>query len=179
MVYALAYTAHLAHPRRSRFNIYADLRSHCVLFTTRKPIDSYSQTFEKRSSLAANPPGFFETVLEPGVTGAALFHPPKSSSTLTFGGAETAGLNPPRPPGTVLWFVSEPPDPHPKSLALACTGGGCLVTGEVTLAGPLEEELHASFEPQASVLFQPLKAGDVLVWDGVGCLADRLKMELC
>ena len=85
---------------------------------------SYSHTFENRSSLAANPLGGFTLelfpVLTPGDTGAALDHPPKSSSADTVGLVESVPtvLNPPLFPGTMLELASCPLEPQPKSLAL-------------------------------------------------------------
>jgi len=65
----------------------------------------YSQTFENRSSLVANPVAGLAldaAVPAPGVTGAALLQPPKSSSVLTFGGPTLAALKPPAPPADIL-----------------------------------------------------------------------------
>jgi len=114
----------------------------------------YSQTLENKSSLAAKlPAGLAGVAPIPGVTGAALLQPPKSSSALTLG----AGLlipNPPSlpPPGTILWLAKEfVPAPQPKLPVLACGGVGLLIAG-------LAAELQASFEPQASVLPHPLMA---------------------
>lgn len=70
----------------------------CILQMTRF---LYSQTLENRSSLAPYA-GFAWVVPAPGVTGAALLQPPKSSSALTFGGTLAPVLNPPLPPGTIL-----------------------------------------------------------------------------
>jgi hypothetical protein len=135
----------------------------------------YSQTFENRSSPPENPAaGFGWTVPAPGVTGAALLHPPKSSSAVTFGGAALAVLNPP-PPGTILWFANEvPPDPHPKSPELACAGAGLLITGLV-FAAP-----QASFDPHASLAHPLIVAAGGAGWDfggGAGC--ERLKTDDC
>lgn len=90
----------------------------------------HSQTFEKRSSLAAKPvAGFPEAVLTmptPGVTGAALLHPPNSSSAATvgFAGVDVATLKPPFPPGIMLWFPNEPLEPQPKSFEVLWDGAG-------------------------------------------------------
>lgn len=122
------------------------------------PNQRYSQTFENRSSLAANPPAGFEAVVvvpAPGVTGAALLHPPKSSSADTFGGAEMPDENPPPPLGTMFWFAGTlGAEPHPKSLELDCMGGAA-IPGDVTLGADAVEP-HASLDPHASLLFQPL-----------------------
>jgi len=85
----------------------------------------------------------------PGVTGAALLHPPKSSSAATFG-TVPAVLNPPPPPGTMLWFASDPPEPQPKAPELVCGGATWLIGGLVFA------ELQASFDPHASLLAHPL-----------------------
>ena len=61
---------------------------------------THSQTFENKSSFVANPVAGL--VPAAGVAGAALLHPPKSSSALTLGGAWLAGANPPPPPGKIL-----------------------------------------------------------------------------
>ena len=62
----------------------------------------YSQTFENKSSLAAKLVAGLGGPLLAGATGAALLHPPKSSSALTFGGPLFTGANPPLVPGTML-----------------------------------------------------------------------------
>jgi hypothetical protein len=135
--------------------------------------DLYSHTLEKRSSLVAKPPaGFARGAAAAGVTGAALLQPPKSSSALTLGGPWLFGLNPPPPPGTILWFASDvPPEPHPKSPLLVCIGAG-LLSGGLVFA-----ELHASFDPQASLLFHPLKTVGLAFGGGAGAGWDKLKTE--
>ena len=129
----------------------------------------------------ANPvAGFVLLVAVPGVTGAALLHPPKSSSALTFGGPEFDGLNPPPPPGTMLWLAKEPPEAHPNAFELVCGDNVGLGIGGLTLAGPEDGVLHASLDPQASVLFQPVEAaadGLVCVCGGRGCGDDRLNTD--
>ena len=104
----------------------------------------------------ANPVAGLACVLAAGVTGAALLHPPKSSSALTLGGARFAGANPPVPPGTILWFA-RPPEPQPKSPLAVCGGAGLAMGGLVCAV------LHASFDPHASVFPQPLLVA------GAGC----------
>lgn len=118
---------------------------------------AHSHTFENKSSLAAYPvAGFAWVVPAEGVTGAALLHPPKSSSAATFG-AEPPVLNPPPPPGTMLWFASDPPDPQPKAPELVCGGATLLIGGGLVFA-----ELHASFDPHASLFAHPL----ICTWGG-------------
>lgn len=99
----------------------------------------YSQTLENRSSPPPNPPpaGFDEDAaacggLEAaGETGAALLHPPKSSSGVTLGGA--FGVLPdPTPNEDCPVVVSEPPQAE-KSLARGI--GGAFVTGAGATCG--------------------------------------------
>lgn len=119
----------------------------------------YSHTFENKSSLAANPvAGFGAAVPAPGFTGAALLQPPKSSSALTIGGPLRGVLNPPPPPGTMLWFASEVPEAHPKPFELVCIGSAALATGGLILIGAVSGVLQASFDPHASLLDHPLDA---------------------
>jgi hypothetical protein len=57
----------------------------------------------------------------------------------------------------MLWFANEPLEAHPKAFVLVCVGATGLLIGELALVGAADAELHASLEPQASVLVQPLK----------------------
>lgn len=134
----------------SLFDVYHQFIDHILRASFCPTI--YSQTFENKSSLAANPVAGLAAVPVPvpcpGVTGAALLQPPKSSSAATATlVAVPAALNPPPPPGTILWFANEPPDPHPKDPELVC-GGAAWVTAGGDFGA---EEPHASLEPQASL----------------------------
>lgn len=123
-----------------------------MYFLNLASVSAYCHTFENKSSPAPNPvAGFAGVFPAAGVTGAALLHPPKSSSAATLGAAP-AVLNPPPPPGTILVFANDPPEPHPNAPELVCGGAG--LGGELGLA-----ELHASFDPQASLFAHPLIAG--------------------
>jgi len=114
----------------------------------------HSQTFENKSSLAANPVAGLAPVA--GVGCVALLHPPKSSSVLTLGGGLLAVLKPPLPPGTILWFVRELLFPHPKSLALVCIGGAVFAIEGPIVDGAASGVLQASLEPHASLFDHPL-----------------------
>lgn len=135
-------------------------------------VSAHSHTLENRSSPAPNPvAGFAGVIPVPGVTGAALLHPPKSSSAVTFGVAPTV-LNPPPPPGTILVFANDPPEPHPPKLPeLVCVGA--TLDGLVGFAEP-----QASFDPQASLFAHPLicAGGDCGLGGGAG--DERLKTEV-
>lgn len=130
----------------------------CFVYSQRRGF--YSQTFEKRSSLAPNPPaGFVPLVLVfPPVL---LVHPPNSSSAATFG----AALKPPDAPGTmgVLASVLLAP-PQPKSLVLPKPG---LFTVGL-LAG--SDEAHA-LPPQTSVLDRLLELNDPVAAGAAGVVA--------
>jgi hypothetical protein len=120
-----------------------------MIYTPDPSTDLYSHTLEKRSSLVAKP-------------------------LAGLGGPWPFGLNPPPPPGTILWFANDvPPEPHPKSPLLVCIGAG-LLSGGLVFA-----ELHASFDPQASVLFHPLKTVGLAFGGGAGAGWDKLKTEEC
>lgn len=118
----------------------------------------YSHTFEKRSSLAANPPpdGLLVDcaagLVAAGVSGAALFQPPKSpksSSAATFGGA--LELLPP------LGFdapIELPQDE--KSLVVVIAGGLVSVLGFAAVDG--SGVAQALLEPQGSSFENPEKA---------------------
>ena len=111
----------------------------------------YPQTFEKRSSLASNPPalgllilGCCEAGFGPcGDIGAALLHPPKSSSAVIFGGACEA-----KPP-----FEAEL-CPQTESFDGADIGWG-LGSGAFAMVEGGSGAAHASFEPHASVSPNP------------------------
>lgn len=113
----------------------------------------YSHTFENRSSLPPNPPAGFLVcvdVFAPGVTGTALLHPPKSSSSLIFGGLLAAKLlTLPRP-----LFVLVAELPQPKSVFVADVVGGDLTTVESGSG-----VVHTSLDPQGSIPVRLESAG--------------------
>ena len=123
----------------------------------------YSQTFENKSSPPIPPKGFGAV---PGpvpralafvvVVGAALLHPPKSSSALIRGD---------------VVFAAEP---HPGDFGAAVC--------EAVVVVVLLEPPHASFVPQASRFDKPenlgAAAGCALGCCGTGAGVERLKAEL-
>lgn len=110
----------------------------------------YCHTFENKSSLPPNPPpeglvvGGFEAA---GVTGAALFHPPKSSSAAIVGGSLKLF-----PPSKFDVVVVELPQ-NEKSLVVGIAGDLLSVFGFVLVAG--SGLAQALFEPQGSSLGNP------------------------
>lgn len=125
----------------------------------------YSQTFEKRSSLAPNPPAGLAppAVVVVLVVGALLVQPPNSSSADTLGATE----NPPEAPGTIGWLAKEvlpglakdvlPELPQPKSFTGAGAGGGavlvtaglcCLVASGVDHALPQTSAPDRPLDPK-------------------------------
>lgn len=141
----------------------------------------YSHTFENKSSLAPKPPpeGLVAGGLEAaGVTGAALFHPPKSSSAAIFGGSLKL-FPPPK-----FDVVAELPQDE-KSLVIVATAGD-LLSGFVFVLAAGSGLAQALFEPQGSSLAKPEKVlelagaseADLAAgWEG-GAGADRLNAEL-
>lgn len=162
---------------------------------------SHSQTFENKSSLLPlKPPpaaGLLCTeallaggLLTAGVTGAALLHPPKSSSGATFGvDCEV----PPKPLSNADDLVFEaagvPPQAE-KSVDIGIDGfrgtaAGLGLGAVVVVDG--SGVAHASLEPQASLfekLEKALVAAGCVVVAGFGAVcegaagAERLKAEL-
>lgn len=115
-----------------------------------------------------------------GVTGAALLHPPKSSSALALGGIVLADVNPPPPLGTMLSLANEPVEAQPNGEDVDWNDAGCLLIGGL-LAGAVDAEPHASLEPQASVLLQALSAEfdcKLCVLDCAGCAGVKLKTDV-
>jgi len=111
-----------------------------------------------------------------GEIGAALLQPPKSSSAVTLGGASEPKPLLPKPP------LEEGAVPHAKSFEEVEIGGD-LNDGAPFVVGAGSGVVHASFEPQASLLENPEKAllavedaiGADFGWEGAG--ADRLKAD--
>ena len=151
------------------------------------PPTHYSQTFDHRSSLAfalaagfwargaagaaGSPHGAAEIgavkLGTAGVSGAAVFHPPKSSSAAILGGegfgAEKEEVpNPPLPDGD--WMLLKPPPapnpalaagefPHPKSpLVVDETDGDLALVCGFGIGGVGSEVAHASFAPHGSAV---------------------------
>lgn len=111
------------------------------------PLTPYSQTLENKSSLAAPSTaaaglGAASEALVLGAGGAALLHPPNSSSALTFGAVSSADI-----PEVAM-------DPHPKSFTAVAGAGAC-----VGATDP-----HTSFVPSASMLLPQF-----VVAAGAGC----------
>ncbi len=125
----------------------------------------YSQTFEKRSSLPPNPPpppvGLLCAdggLLAAGVTGAALLHPPKSSSGATFGVTWELLPKPLLEFENWVFAGAEVPPQAEKSLDMgidgACTGAtGFGLGAEVVFVG--SGVAQASLEPHASIFEKP------------------------
>ena len=145
----------------------------------------HSQTFENRSSLPPNPPPGFdpEVAFAGGDTGAALFHPPKSSSAVTLGAAGAPNPLFPLPrPGV----DDEAPPQPPKSFALGNGRAGGLADAVLEVTGEGSGFAHASFEPHASAVEKFDKAAGVLFTVdedigavvGFGAGAERLKADV-
>ena len=126
----------------------------------------HSQTLENKSSLPPNPPPGFdpEVIFLGGDTGAALFHPPKSSSAVTLCAAGAPNpLFPLLRPGV---DIDAPPQP-PRLLPLGNVRAGDLADAVLDATGEGSRFAHASFEPHASA---------VEIFDkeaGVDCTADE------
>ena len=143
----------------------------------------YSQTFENRSSLgfalavgfaagdAGSPHGAAEIgavkLGTAGVTGAAAFHPPKSSSTAILGGEGFAGENEdelkPPPPGGDCMLLKPPPAPipalgngefpQPKSPPVVDeTEGDLTLDCVLGVGGAGSEAAHALLDPHGSMV---------------------------
>ena len=171
------------------------LECSCMLCELHSSI-SYSQTFEKRSSLVPPncppPAGLLCTgggLLAAGLTGAALLHPPNSSSGATFGvGFEALPNSLPNADGWVFEAAGVLPQAE-KSVDTGMDGfrGAGLGFGALVVAEG-SGVAHASLEPHGSSLFEKLEnALVVAVWAdaagfGAACEgaagAERLKAEL-
>ena len=160
---------------------------------THGAITSYSQTFENKSSLPPKPPPpppppcllcAGRGLVLAGVSGAALLHPPKSSSGVTLGACEVLPHVLLELEDSLFEEVGVPPHAE-KSLDIGMDGpvAGATVLG---LGGEVEVgsgAAHASLEPHASILLRPEEgaATDAVGLDA-GCAgatgAERLKGEL-
>lgn len=147
-----------------------------ISISYRIEIPFYSHTLEKRSSDPPNPPAglveLFEVEVGPEETGAALVHPPKSSSAATVGAGLDAALDIPQPP--------------PISLAVSVSGSFIIdapeaAGGEETGAGAGSGVFHA-LPPQGSIM--PAAATVAAGACGLGGIGgwkeglERLKAEL-
>lgn len=141
----------------------------------------YSQTLEKRSSAPPKPPaglgGLLEVGVGPAETGAALAHPPKSSSAVTVGAGLGSGAPQPPPMSAAVkvsgTFIIE--DGAAGAGAGAREGAGAGAGSGVLQALPP----HGSMPPDMAFAAAAVAAG---TW-GLGgevCKGglDRLKAEL-
>lgn len=156
---------------------------HAMLSLGGPSTSSYeSHTFEYKSSLAPKPPpvGFADGCcggLEAaGVSGAALFHPPKSSSAAIFGSSLILV-----PPAGFDMFIELPHDE--KSFVVVMAGDLLSVFG-FELADD-SGVAQALFEPHGSSFANPENAleltgatgADFVAGCGTGAGAERLKTE--
>ena len=145
----------------------------CKLDGSKPTQRAYSQTLENKSSAPPNPPAgldeaFLLVVVVVDGIGAALAHPPKSSSAATVG----AGLEPAERAGA--------PQPPPTSLAVSVSGTFIIEDGAGAAAGagsgvPQALPPHGSMVVGGSTL-----ATDAVVLAGFGAGAGagvRLKAD--